>query len=208
MGNIDICTDCIEDLPRIHHACLGCALPLQSDIVKLCGTCQRNPPPFDSVHAVFQYDFPVNKLISRLKFRGKLTHARLLGQLMAQSLAAAVLQPPDGIIPVPLHAQRISQRGFNQAAELARYLSQALAIPLEINAVARVRQTAPQTGLSERVRRKNVRGAFQVRADMSDRHVAIVDDVVTTGSTVSELALSLRRSGAARVDVWALARTR
>ena len=127
---------------------------------------------------------------------------------MAQSLAATVFEPPERIIPVPLHAQRISQRGFNQAAELARYLSRALAIPIAINAVTRVRQTSPQTGLPENSRRKNVRGAFHARADVYGRHVAIVDDVVTTGSTVSELALTLKRSGAKRVDVWALARTR
>ena len=114
---------------------------------------------------------------------------------------------PEYIVPVPLHSRRISQRGFNQSLELAKQLSRALGVALDANTVTRTRHTAPQTGLSEQERRKNVRGTFHVSADMQGKHVAIVDDVMTTGSTVGELARTLKRVGVQRVDVWALART-
>ena len=207
VGELDLCTDCLEDLPHLLHACRCCALPIDSDLVELCGTCQRTPPPYDNTYAAFLYDFPITKLVSQLKFQGKLAHAHLLGRLMTESLASSVSGLPECIIPVPLHSRRICERGYNQSLELARYLSRSLHIALDVESVIRVRHTPPQTGLSESDRRKNVRGTFRVNADLRCAHVAIVDDVVTTGSTVGELARTLKCSGVERVDVWALART-
>lgn len=204
---LDICEDCSEDLPRIRHCCFNCAMPIDSATVELCGACQRTPPSYDYTHAVFLYEFPINNLVSQFKFQGVISHARLLGGLMAKSLTASMPDPPESIIPVPLHTRRISQRGFNQSLELARYLSRHFGLALDVEAVVRTKHTPPQTGLPEKDRRRNVRGAFEVRKELQGQHVAIVDDVVTTGSTVSELARTLKRAGAKRVDVWALART-
>lgn len=204
---LDICADCIEDLPRVPYACRSCATPIDSITAELCGACQRKRPPYDSTHAVFLYEFPISNLVAQFKFQGTISHARLLGRLMASSLKSSMPDLPEFIIPVPLHTRRISQRGFNQSLELARYLSRCLGVALDDKMVGRARHTPPQTGLSERDRRRNVRGVFYVRKDLQGQHVAIVDDVVTTGSTVSELARTLKRAGAKRVDVWALART-
>jgi ComF family protein len=206
----DICAGCIEDLPAILHACRRCALPLEGGSrVPLCGACQRRPPPYDSAFVAFPYSFPIDRLISRLKFKAKLTHARLLGQLMTDILKASVPESewPETIIPVPLHSRRLYSRGFNQSLELARYVARDLKIPLQVEAVRRVRLTSPQTGLSEKERRKNVRRAFEMSSKLESRHVAIMDDVITTGSTAAELTRTLKRAGIKRVDVWALART-
>jgi ComF family protein len=175
----------------------------------VCGACQQRPPPYDSAFAAFPYSFPIDRLISRLKFNAKLTHARLLGQLMTDVLKASLPEAewPEAIIPVPLHSKRLYTRGFNQSLELARYVARELRIPLQIENVRRVRLTSPQTGLSEKERRKNVRRAFEMSSKLESRHVAIIDDVITTGSTAAELTRTLKRSGIKRVDVWALART-
>lgn len=205
--DLDICTDCMEDLPRITQACRRCAIPLASSRVNLCGACQHKPPPVDSTLAVYLYTYPVDRLITQLKFRGKLPYARLLGRLMTESLVGSIAEIPERIIPVPLHPWRIASRGFNQSLELARDISRYLQVPIDIDSVRRTRHTPPQTGLPEQDRQKNVRRAFEIRRALSVDHVAIVDDVLTTGNTVREMARMLKRSGVKRVDVWVLART-
>ncbi|MCP4408811.1 MAG: ComF family protein [Gammaproteobacteria bacterium] len=205
--DLDICTDCMEDLPRITQACRRCAIPLESSRVELCGACQHEPPPVDNALAAYLYTFPVDRLITELKFRGKLPYARLLGRLMTESLIDSITELPEYIIPVPLHPWRIATRGFNQSLELARDISRYLQVPIDIDSVRRTRHTPPQTGLPEQERQKNVRRAFDIRPTLSLDHVVIVDDVLTTGNTVREMARMLKRSGVKRVDVWVLART-
>ena len=124
---------------------------------------------------------------------------------MVQRLAT--IQPlPEAILPVPLHSTRLRERGFNQALELARPMAQALALPLLIHHSQRTRATVAQTSLSAKQRRKNIRGAFQVTQPLPARHIAIVDDVMTTGQTINELAKTLRKAGATHIDVWVCAR--
>jgi ComF family protein len=145
-----------------------------------------------------------------MKFRARLNLVRLLGELLADGLMDAAATPdwtwPDAIVPVPLHPQRLRQRGYNQALEMARLLERRLALPVAAACCQRIRSTQAQSALAARQRRSNIRGAFDVTAPLP-RHLAILDDVVTTGATVSELARVLRRHGCERVDVWALART-
>ncbi|MGC9457033.1 MAG: ComF family protein [Halothiobacillaceae bacterium] len=154
-----------------------------------------------------RYEGLVRLLVQRLKFSGDLAAARPL----VESLQAAVAsgrddQPlPDALLPVPLHPRRLAERGFNQAERLARPLSKQLGVPLSLNSLRRGVATAAQSQLDARARRRNVRGAFAVCGPVPD-HVAIVDDVVTTGSTVSEIARILRRAGCKRIEVWAAAR--
>ena len=208
---MDLCQYCQQQLPFNQRVCLRCALPLPaaSPVTALCGRCQKKSPAFDCSFSLFRYEQPVVWLIQQLKFNQRLSHTRLLGELMAQhvvqSLAARALKP-QCILPVPLHNKRLRQRGFNQSIELARPVAKQTGLPLLLGHVERTRPTQAQTGLDARQRRKNIRGAFKLRRPILYDHVAILDDVVTTGSTVNELARVLKKAGVKRVDVWSIAR--
>jgi ComF family protein len=212
---LDICDGCRRDLPVLGVACARCALPLPETVLAgapdgtlpQCGACRRKPPPFERIHAAFRYEQPVTALVSGLKFQRRLNTLRLAGQLLSEGLLQAGAERPDALVPVPLHRHRLRTRGYDQAAELARIIAERLQLPLLLHACERVRATSPQAELEAGARRKNLRGAFRAREELNGRHVAIVDDVVTTTSTVSEVAKVLRGAGAARVDVWCLART-
>ncbi len=200
----DLCAACASELPYLKTACFGCAIPLSH--VGVCGQCQQQPHSFDSAWAAFDYQSPVDHLIQSLKFNGKLYSARLLGELMAERVVVADLDLPELLLPVPLHASRLRQRGFNQALELARPVAHSLGLPLRPGLCCRLRPTQAQTGLDAKARRRNLKGVFEVAAMPGVTHVAIVDDVMTTGSTAEMLAKALKRAGVARVDVWVCAR--
>lgn len=169
-----------------------------------CGACLRRPPPQALTRAAFVYRPPLDRLLPRAKFHGDLASARVLARLMARELADA--ERPQALVPVPLHRDRLRRRGYDQALELARPLARALALPLRDDLLHRVRATAPQSRLASPQRRRNLRGAFAVRAAELPSHIALVDDVMTTGATVEAAATALRRAGVARVDVWVCAR--
>lgn len=203
-GGLALCVACRESLPCNRTACATCGVPLPV-ASPACGHCLRRPPPQAGTRAVFVYRAPLDRLLPRAKFHGDLAGARLLAALMAPALGEA--PRPQAIIPVPLHRARLRRRGYDQALELARPLARALHLPLRDDVLRRVRATAPQSRLDARARRRNLRGAFAVRdgADLP-AHVALVDDVMTTGATAQAAALALRRAGVARVDVWVCAR--
>lgn len=205
----DLCPECRSELPHNLNPCRCCALPLPVDAPAgaLCGKCQQRPPPFVRCLAPFTYRSPLPELINGLKFHGRLSYSRLLTELLLPAITAAIHQPPELIIPVPLHPTRLRERGYNQALELARPLSLHLGIPLELHHCRRTRATPPQSGLEQKQRRRNIRGAFEISPEIQARHVALLDDVVTTGSTAAELTRQLHRRGVGRVEVWALART-
>lgn len=161
---------------------------------------------FARVHAALSYEYPVDRMIAAAKFHGRLHFAAALGELLACSLPAAGPDEPELILPVPLHRQRLAERGYNQPLEIARPLAEIRALPLATGLCERRRATAEQSGLPASARRRNLRGAFVVRGCCRGLRVAIVDDVVTTGSTAAALARALRAAGAARVEVWAVAR--
>jgi ComF family protein len=199
----DFCPGCASALPYLPHACPVCALPYTG--VGPCGQCQRRPPPFIATVALFRYASPIDRLIIGLKFHAQLVHARTLGALMADHLAARTGPLPQLIIPMPLHRTRLRSRGFNQALELARPLARCLGIPLDHGTLVRHRATSPQTDLPVAARARNVRAAFQATRDLRGLHVALVDDVMTTGHTAAAAAGALRKAGA-DVEVWVLAR--
>lgn len=205
---LDLCRACAADLPLNTHACSRCAKPLAGvgDGELVCGQCQRRPPPFERAFVPFRYAYPLDQLVRAFKYHGILSYGRVLGSLLADQLAARAGPLPQLIVPVPLHPSRHRERGFNQAQELARPVSRRLGIAVADRLCRRVRATADQTELDARARRSNVRRAFEVtgRTDLS--HVALLDDVLTTGSTASELARALKRAGARSVEVWAVAR--
>jgi ComF family protein len=210
MGHIDLdlCSPCYAELRTLTPVCARCALPLQTSDhqQRLCGSCLHSPPPYAFVYRFADYAPPLDRIIQQLKFNQKLHLARLLGKLMARDIQQQALALPDVLLPVPLHKQRLQQRGYNQAAEVARILAATLGIKLDLHSCVRRTSTREQTGLPAKQRKINIKDAFHVRNAMQDKHVAIVDDVMTTGSTVSELSHALLKQGAKRVDVWVCAR--
>jgi ComF family protein len=206
--DMDICEDCYQDLPWIGSACMQCAIPLSQhsgDHLR-CGLCLKKPPLFDRSFSLFSYEKEAVTLIHQLKFNEKLANSRLLGNMLADAIEKKAVELPDVVLPVPLYKKRLRQRGYNQSIELARPVANRLDIPLDLQSVIRVRDTQSQTGLDKKQRRKNMRAAFEVIEPLHVKHVAIIDDVVTTTSTVNELARILKRAGVLRVDVWSIAR--
>ncbi len=207
-GGLDLCLGCLAELPRIARPCHQCGEPLPEAAPPgaRCGPCQRRPPAFDRCIAPLAYAGPVPLLVAGLKFHDRLAGGRLLGELLARHLLVRGGPPPELILPIPLHPRRLRQRGFNQALELALPLGRRLGVPLDRHSCRRNRATQPQTELDLKQRRRNLRNAFALAGPLPARHIALVDDVVTTGSTSNELARLLKRAGAERVEVWAAAR--
>lgn len=205
-GKLDLCGACRLDLPHIETACRRCGLPVPATDDARCGRCIANPPRFDRLFSPLQYQPPADWLIHRLKFNARFAHARVLGRLLGDCIEKRHDRLPQLLIPVPLHTNRLNERGFNQALEIARPLARRFEVPLAAGVCARRQDTPHQLSLPAGERRANVRKAFELTRPLACKHVALIDDVVTTGSTVNELARLLKRGGAVRVDVWAVAR--
>ncbi len=203
----DICGACKQALPRGRAACARCAANTALDATDaVCGECQTNPPAFVATRAAFQYAAPLDKLIQDLKYRERLELSRVLGNYLADYLVDKQESLPDVIVPVPLHASRLRERGYNQSLEIARFVAGRFNLPINITGVKRVRATLPQTELSREQRRKNLRGAFSAAQTFAGLEVAIVDDVMTSGYTADALARCLIQNGAEKVTVWVVAR--
>jgi ComF family protein len=194
-------------LPRNTLCCYRCAEILEPPVITpvLCGNCLSRQPAFDETYAPFIHQGSVRHLINGLKFGANYKNARLLGQLLAEHLAQTA-ERPELILPVPLHKARYQQRSFNQAIEIARTVGNELQIPLDLTSCRRHRDTTHQTQLPAKKRRKNLKNAFSIIKPIHARHIAIIDDVMTTGSTSHELAYVLKKAGVSRVDVWVCAR--
>ena len=203
----DICHACFDDIERNTDCCYRCAKPFEipSSTPKLCNKCLSNPPIFDETHAPFIHQGIPRYLITSLKFNKQYKNARLLGYLLADYLDKSI-ERPKLIIPIPLHKQRYKERGFNQSIEIAKNLSKILNIPIDTKSCIRQRDTAHQVGLSAQQRHQNIKNAFAVKKAIKVDHVAIIDDVITTGATANELAIVLKKSGVTRVDLWSCSR--
>lgn len=209
-GPRDLCPGCHGDLTANTPCCPTCALPSAAGTEHLpCGRCLKKRPLFERCLAPLRYLPPADELIGGLKFRGRLSHGRVMGELLADYVEARLApgDRPQALIPVPLHPHRLRERGFNQALELARPVAKRLQIPLRPRGCLRGVATPRQTGLSALERRRNLRGAFTVADLEGITHAALIDDVVTTGATVTELTRVLRRASVQRVEVWAVCRT-
>lgn len=203
-GALSLCTACATEMPGNDVCCTRCALPLEAP-APLCGRCIKRAPPWDAAWVPFRYEWPLAQLEARFKFGGDLAAGRTLSLLWLALQAPVEL--PEAIVPVPLHRSRLRRRGYNQALELAKPLAKHFRVPLLRDALRRSRPTDAQTELSAVQRRRNVRGAFEVDFDGSvPKHVAVMDDVFTTGATLAECVRVLKRAGVGRVDVWAFAR--
>ncbi|MBB2493846.1 ComF family protein [Aquipseudomonas ullengensis] len=206
-----LCSACEGDLPWLGGHCRVCALPLPSEGL-VCGECLKRPPAFERVETPWRYAFPVDSLVTRFKHQARWPLGRLLATLLSHHLQHAFdegLLRPDLLLPVPLSAQRLRQRGFNQAAMLADWLGARLALPVQPHWLQRPEDSAHQQDLDAAARKRNLRRAFALnaQAQLAGRHVAVIDDVLTTGATAEAIARLLRKAGAARVDIYCLART-
>lgn len=202
-GDRLVCAACESGMPRLAGPlCPVCALPAAEGAT--CGACQKSPPHYDATLAPFSYAFPAAHLIQGLKYRHRLPLAGWLANEIALRIASPKV---DCILPLPLSAQRMQERGFNQAQEIARPLAQRFGLPLMPAACFRVLDGAPQASLPWKARQANVRHAFECRIDLTGKTVAVVDDVMTTGATLNEVARTLKLHGAQRVENWVAART-
>ncbi len=198
-----LCDACQAHLPLLGAACPRCASPLQQ--VMLCGQCLHSPPEQDASFSVFSYQSPIDHLIATLKYRDKLALIHLFATHMSHHLKHRV--KPDALIPIPLHPHRLRERGFNQSLELAKQLSQQLAIPVRHDILIRVRDTPPQASLPFSERKKNINQAFQLKCTDVPAHIALIDDVLTTGHTANVAAKLLRQAGVKTIELWTIART-
>lgn len=200
-----VCIACLRDLPALPPACPVCAAPSPAGTV--CGACIAHPPRFDRTIAVWRYTFPLDRLVLALKFHAGFSLAPFFARRLADRCrGACATDAPDLLIPMPLHRARLAERGFNQSVQIGRPLAGLLGLGLKTGGVTRARPTVPQTELDPRDRRRNVRGAFACDLDLSGRRVAVVDDVMTTGATLDEMARVLKAAGAAGVMNLVVAR--
>ena len=201
-GSEILCHACRDDLPRLPpECCPSCALPTPAG--ETCGRCLSRPPHYDRTLALFNYGFPADKLIQAFKYAHRLALAPYFGRLLAEHAHNA---GADLIVPLPLHPQRLRQRGFNQALELARPVAKALRLPIDTGICQRIRHTPTQAALPWRERESNIRGAFHCNGDLSGKRILLVDDVMTTGASLNECAQTLKRHGATDVTLLVVAR--
>ena len=225
-----VCVDCCGSLPKLPaNRCPQCAMPVAT--AEICGHCISHSPHFDATHAVFRYAKPGDRLITALKYSHRLPAAAFLAKRLVQSLQRAPALPAphdeihagvrsappgvdtsivasvDVVIGLPLHPHRLARRGFNQSVEIGRRAAKAMNIPFSTHLILRHRDTQPQAELPLKHRRANVRGAFSCPGKLAGLRIAVVDDVMTSGATLDEVARTLKRAGAVHVENWVLART-
>ncbi len=199
-----LCKGCAAALPRLGASrCPVCALPGATS--ETCGRCLRERPHFDRVVAAFAYAFPATALVQRLKYRRELACARPLAFAMAEALDREPY--PDLVMPMPLARARLAERGFNQCVEIARYIAADFGLRLSTDVCRRTRDASPQATLPWKLRTSNVRNSFACDQDLQGKSVAVIDDVLTTGASLNELARTLKLRGAQTVTGWIVART-
>jgi ComF family protein len=206
-NTLDLCHICQAALPWIESGCFRCGIPKQESEEESCVFCAQTPLHFDRLCALLRYERPITHWITRLKFGGELYYGRILGTLLSQALPRfyATHPFPQAVIPVPLHPSRLRQRGFNQTRELLIPLLQTY--PIELwQGCSRIRTTLPQISLNQRQRKNNLHRIFELTEIPRFERIAILDDVVTTASTVNALSNVLRGSGVDQIDVWTICR--
>ena len=201
-GELGVCHDCYQDLPwHTTPQCPQCGL---SSNGLVCGSCLNFPPDFDATISLFTYDFPLDAMMQAYKYGTMLSLGHLFGKVLSKK---AQLTEIDLIIPMPMHPTRLKERGFNQSLEIAKVIAKHHPEKLNSATVQRQKYTPPQASLPLKERVKNIKGVFAANADLTGKRIAIVDDVMTTGASLNELAKTLKKAGAAHVECWVVART-
>ncbi|KNZ30676.1 MAG: hypothetical protein AD742_21190 [Methylibium sp. NZG] len=205
-----VCGECVTRFAPPTHRCMRCALELPS-AATVCGRCLRDPPPYGAAVAALDYGHPWDGLITRFKFHASLDLAPVLASHLLQAVQRSNVAHPSLLLPIPLSPQRLRERGYNQAWELARRLGRALHCQTDARLLLRVKDGAHQLAFPREQRAANVRGAFAVeplrRSEVRGRRIALIDDVMTTGATAAEATHVLLQAGAAEVQVWVVCRT-
>ena len=200
-----LCQGCWAKLPVNEIHCERCALPMAHE--SLCGHCQRCPPVFDSVIAPLCYQDPIDQMLCALKYHQQLSFARTAAGLITDTVRESGEPMPDLLIGVPMTHRAVRKRGLNQAVFLARLIGRQLGIPVKSTLIKKLRETDRQSTLNASKRQRNLKGAFHCKGSLEDKHIALVDDILTTGATANEISRALKAAGANRVDIWVCART-
>jgi ComF family protein len=204
-GNLGICENCMRELPwHTQSQCPQCSLIYDG---RTCGSCLAAPTSFDNTTALLTYDFPLDRLLQQYKYRESLQLANTFATMLHEKLRIKKSEKIDLIIPMPMHAKRLQERGFNQALEIAKTVAKLTNVKIDYTTCQRVKLTPPQASLPLKERSKNIRGVFNCQKDLSGLNIAVVDDVMTTGTSLDELAKTLKKAGAAHVECWVIART-
>ena len=203
-----LCPYCRHDINQPAFTCQGCGLALPNND-STCGQCLQHAPYFDHLITIGDFRGQLSELITGLKFHRQLSYGQALGKLLLQRVQTDYKHTPlpQLLLPVPLHYKRIRERGFNQSIEIARPLKQQLHIPIDRFSCKRSKYTQAQMQLDKKARKHNLRDAFTIVQPIKAKHIAIIDDVVTTMHTVNSLAKTLAAHGASHIDVWCCART-
>jgi len=207
-ANKDCCLTCQNAFTKLGSQCVQCANPIEVHLInqQYCGRCQKNPRAFTQVYAPYLHQGEIRYLINQLKFKKSYKNSRLLGLLLTEFLLEKQVTLPNCLIPVPLHPSRYRQRGYNQTLEVAKVISKELCIPIDYTSCIRTQNTPHQISLNSKQRHQNIKGAFKVQQPITTKHIAILDDVMSTGATAHELAQTLITAGAIKVDIWICAR--
>ncbi len=206
-AKLGYCSQCYADLPFIEHSCQQCGQPF-SGLSDHCGKCLSSPPTFDQCFCPFEYASPISDDICRLKYGDQPQISRQLASLFLNELQQYGLVRPQALVAVPMHPAKLRERGFNQSIQLAKQLGKALDIPVLQGILAKTTITPRQATQTLTQRKTNVAGSFSIQESVPYQHVAIVDDVVTTGATVEEISKILKKNGVDYIQVWGIARTR
>ncbi len=204
-----ICDTCTKSIKNTYQRCFQCGVSITSTInQQRCGDCSQKPKPYHRLVTACHYDFPVNQAIGRFKFNRQLHLGKALSQLLTQTIQESYQDEPlpELILPIPLHPKRLTERNFNQSQLIAKSINSALQIPFSANHLQRIKNTPHQIGLKAIERRKNLKNAFIIKKSLP-KHIVLVDDVVTTGTTITEASKICLKRGAERVDIWCLAKT-
>lgn len=201
------CSKCKAKLPFLINSCDQCGQPFANSEHAICGRCIGSPPAFDSCFCPFEFSSPISDQIRKLKYNEQPQIATRLGSLFSSMASSNNIDLPDALVYVPMHINKLQTRGYNQAFELAKAISEHLKIPLIRRAIRKTRPTSDQAGLTRLHRKSNLVNTFRINKPIPFKHVAIIDDVITTGATVEEISKILKKNGVDYVQVWGIART-
>jgi ComF family protein len=216
-NHLDLCKDCKKSFLNYKNTCFQCGRELPDNKIPadaseharmLCGNCLKSPPYFDKVYAPFRYVGGMKYLIQQLKFYNQTQIAYVLSHCFSEFIIKQYPDNdfPDCLIPVPLHQRRLCERGFNQSIEIGQFIASRLKCPFYTKKLIRKKATQPQFELSIHARKKNVSHAFHLKQNIHLPHIALIDDIITTGSTVNEISRLLKSQGVEKISVWCLAR--
>lgn len=198
------CSDCEADIIREAQRCFVCAK--QTSQSEICGNCMIITPAFSRTTVLFNYEYPTKKPVLAFKFKKHPALSHFFADRLLEKITSH-RNRPEALIPVPLHKRRQRLRGYNQSLELARRLGNELKIKVNTNLCKRIVNTDPQSELPLKSRKENVKNAFVLNKENAPKHIALVDDVITTGSTINEIAQLFKKAGCEHIEVWAIART-